>query len=99
MQNLDSTRHPLGDACDFDKKGMLCNYKKDFNGEGQFHGAAIALWEEQRKKEPKFGCRSGAKRAPDDFVARVCAALKDKVTDLDNPEHLLMMAIICHGCH
>ena len=82
---------------DFEKKGILYNYKKDFNEEGQFHGAAITLWEEQRKKEPKFGTRSGANRAPDDFLAKVCTALKDGVIDLDDPEHLLMMAIICHG--
>jgi len=85
-------------SCDFDKKGMLYDHKKDFNDEGQFHGAAITLWEEQQKKEPKFGCRSGANRAPDDFIAGVCTALKDKVIDLDDPEHLLVMAIICHGC-
>ena len=83
---------------DFEKKGILYNYKADFNEYGQFHGAAITLWEEQQKKDSKFATKENQKRAPADFMDKMNAAMLDGTLDYkNNPDHLQKCAIAAHG--
>ena len=51
----------------FTQHGMQYDFRRDFNDNGEFHGAVMAKWSEQKKVEPKFATHQF--RAKVDFEA------------------------------
>ena len=65
----------------FKEKDIKYNYKTDFNGEGEFHAVVKRLWDNEMKKDPKFG--TGVKTSTFDYDGdkKLLAAYRDP----DNP--------------
>jgi hypothetical protein len=83
---------------DLNKKGLLYNYKLDFNDQGQFHGLVISIWEEQRKIDPTFGTARNRAHAPPDLLQRVCDAIKiGKLKPMTDAHHLQWLVEFGNG--
>ena len=57
----------------FGQKGLQYDLKKRFNDDGEFHGAIMAKWKEQKEVEPKF--------ATHQFHAQVDFEANNKIQD------------------
>lgn len=61
----------------FHEKDTKYNFKTDFNGEGEFHAVVKRLWDNEMKKDPKFG--TGVKTSTFDYDGdeKLLAAYRD----------------------
>jgi hypothetical protein len=79
------------------KKGILYNYKIDFNNKGEFHGVCINLWNEERKLDGSFGTNKNKARVDMSYVRKIVEALQNGTLDTDNPHHLQLLVSFILG--
>lgn len=85
---------------DWKAKGVLYNYKTDFNGKGEFHGLVKEMWHQHSKKDPSFGTCPNRARAPADMLEIIIKAVRSRVLrPYDDPSHCLMTTIAINGIY
>ena len=65
----------------FSAHGMLYDYKKDFNSNGEFHGAVMEKWNLQKKKETKFATYQNRAKVDFEADAKIREAHRGNIID------------------
>jgi hypothetical protein len=70
------------------KKGMMYDFRTDFNDKGQFHGVTIVKWNNIRKKDPKIGTKQHQAQFDWEADTKICEAINNgRLKPFKDPMH------------
>ena len=78
--------------------GLQYDFKKDFDGKGQFHGMIVQHWNKCRQIDPTFGTKNHKAKFDWEADEKIRAALKDgRLQPFQNPLHLQYIIVYILG--